>query len=267
MPTAQINGHRMYYELLGSGEPAVCMGGWGTFCHGNERALARGLTDRFQVLIFDYRGIGESEDEPTRAPSMALYAADLIELLDQLGWRRVHFIGLVGMGACVAQEVAIRRPELVRSMVNMGAWASVDPYLHDQLSVFRDVHRDCGFEVFQKHVCVMSFLPDFYNANRHRLLGPDGPWSELNGRYEAHARLVEACLNHDTTDRLQAVRAPTLVIHAGKDLVTSPRYTRAIEDGIPGAEGVLMDDVAHVVAGREQKIAFGRILFDFLERH
>lgn len=267
MPVANINNHDMYYEIHGQGDPAVCMGGWGTYCHGGERNLARGLTDRYQVLIIDYRGIGESTDDSVIEPTMALYAQDVIGLLDYLGWSRVHFIGLVGMGACIAQEVAIGRPDLVRSMVNMGAWARVDAYLHDQLSIFRDVHRDSGFFTFQKHVCVMSFLPDYYNANRDRLLGPQGPWGELHGRYEAHARLVEACLSHDVTDRLDQIQAPSLIIHAGKDIVTSPRYTQAIEAGVPAAQGVMMADIAHVVAGREQKIAFCNVLFDFLERH
>lgn len=267
MPVARVNGHDMYYEIHGRGPPAICMGGWGTYCHGGERNLARGLTDSYQVLVVDYRGIGESGDDATVEPTMELHAQDVIALLDHLGWRAVHFIGLVGMGACIGQEVAIRRPDLVRSLVNMGAWARADAFLADQLELFRDIHRDCGFFTFQKHVCVMSFLPEFYDANRERLLGPQGPWSELNGRFEAHARLVAACLRHDTLERLGAIRAPALVIHAGKDIVTSPRTTLPIERGIPGAEGLLMPDVAHVVAGREQKAEFARVLLGFLERH
>jgi pimeloyl-ACP methyl ester carboxylesterase len=257
----------MYYEIHGQGPPALCMGGWGTFCHGGERNLARGLTDRYQTLIIDYRGIGESDDDPALTPSMALHAGDVIGLLDHLGWRQVHFIGLVGMGACIGQEVAITRPDLVRSMVNMGAWARADTFLAHQLELFRDIHRDCGFFTFQKHVCVMSFLPAYYDANHQRLLGPQGPWSELNGRYPAHARLVEACLTHDTLERLHLVRAPSLIIHAGQDMVTSPRTTLPIEHGIPRAEGLLMPDIAHVVAGREQKMEFARVLLSFLERH
>jgi pimeloyl-ACP methyl ester carboxylesterase len=267
MPTLPINGHDLYYELHGAGPPAICLGGWGTYCHGGERHLARGLTDHYQVLIIDYRGIGASNDDLSSAPTMALHTADVIELLDRLGWRRVHFIGLVGMGACIAQEVAIQRPDLVRSMVNMGAWARADAFLEDQLALFRDIHRDSGFLTFQRHVCVMSFLPEFYNANRERLLGPQGPWHELNGRYEAHARLVEACLTHDTLGRLGQIRAPSLIIHAGQDLVTGPRTTLPIERGIPHAQAVLLPHVAHVVAGREQKSEFAALLLSFLEQH
>jgi pimeloyl-ACP methyl ester carboxylesterase len=267
MPSLTLHNHELYYELHGRGPPAVCLGGWSTYCHGGERHLARGLTDRYRVLIMDYRGIGASTDDLSAEPAMTLHADDVIGLLDHLGWRHAHFIGLVGMGACIAQEVAIRRPGLVRSMVNMGAWARADAYLRDQLGLFRDIHRDSGFYAFQRHACLTSFLPEFYNTNRERLLGPQGPWNELNGRYAAHARLIDACLAHDTQDRLRQIRAPALIIHAGQDMVTGPRATRVIEQAIPGAEGLLLPHVAHVVAGREQKAEFAQLLLSFLEKH
>lgn len=267
MPSERINGHEMYYEVHGDGDPAICLGGWGTWCHGGERHLARGLTSRYRTLIVDYRGIGESDDDESAEPTMALHAMDVIGLLDSLGWSRVQFVGLVGMGACIGQEVAIRRPDLVRSLVNMGAWAKADAFLADQLTLFRDIHRDCGFLTFQKHVCVMSFLPEYYNAHRERLLGPDGPWHELKGHYEAHARLVAACLAHDTLDRLGQIQAPALIVHAGRDVVTAPRTTLPIERAIPNADGVLLPEVAHVLAGREQKAQFSDLLLAFLEKH
>lgn len=267
MPLVRINDHDMYYEILGEGDPAICMGGWGTYCHGREANLAKGLTDRYQTLIIDYRGVGESTDDLSVPATMDLHAQDVIGLLDHLGWRNVHFIGLVGMGACVSQLVAIQRPELVRSMVNMGCWASVDHALRDQLELFRDVHQKMGFAEFQKMVCVFSFLPEFYNQHRDRLLGEQGPWGELIGRETAHARLVDSCLSHDVTETLHQVTAPTLVIHSGKDIITTPRYTREIASLLPNVEEVEMPDVAHVVAGKQQKIAFCDILFDFLQRH
>jgi 3-oxoadipate enol-lactonase len=267
MPTISVNGHQLYYEIHGQGDPAVCMGGWGSYCHGGERHLARGLTDRFQVLILDYRGLGESTDCLETVPAMQLHADDVVALLDHLGWRKAHFVGLVGMGACIAQLVAIQRPDLVRSMVNMGAWASVDPFLRDQLELFRDIHRDSGWLAFQRHVCVMSFRPDYYNANRERLLGPAGPWRELNGRFVAHERLVMACAAHDVADQLHRVQAPSLVLHAGLDQVTGPRTTGPLAKGIPNCEEVLLAETAHVVAGREEKARFSEVLMNFLERH
>ena len=78
MPVVHLNDHEMYYEVHGTGDPVLCMGGWGTYCHGGTNNLARGLTDGYQVIIFDYRGIGESTDDPTVPATMALHAADAI---------------------------------------------------------------------------------------------------------------------------------------------------------------------------------------------
>ncbi len=264
MPTERINSHDMYYEVHGQGDPLLCMTGWGTFCHGNLHQLARGLTDRYTCVMFDHRGLGESGDDYSQTPSMRLYAEDAAGLLDHLGMSNVHIMGLVGMGACIGQEMAIDRPDLVRSMVNMGAWAHCDDFLYDQLEMLRHVHRALGWQAFQQLVVTLSFLPEFYNEHKSRLLGPEGPWKELYGRYEAHSRLVTACLSHDTRDRLHLIKAPTLIIHAGQDMVNPPRTTLPLEEGIPGARGVMMEDVAHVVAGRDQKKRFCDILLGFL---
>lgn len=254
----------MYYEVLGEGDPVLCMGGWGTFCHDNHAHLARGLTDRHRVVVFDYRGIGDSGDDPALPSTMELHANDAIALLDHLGLTRVHLVGLVGMGACVCQEIAIRRPDLARSMLNMGAWCEVDRFLRDQLEMFRWMHRELGFLRFQEVVSLLSFDADYYNANRERLLGPQGGWKELNGRYAAHSRLIDACVSFESRSRLHRIRCPSLIIHAGRDVVTAPRVTVPIEKGIPGARGLHWEDAAHVVAGREQKIRFARALFEWL---
>lgn len=264
MPIADINGHQMYYEVLGQGDPVLCVGGWGTFCHENHGHLARGLTDRHQVVLFDYRGIRDSGDDLAVPSTMELHANDAIGLLDHLGLRNVHLMGLVGMGACICQEIAIRRPDLARSMLNMGAWCEVDDFLRDQLEMFRWIHRDLGFLSFQKAVTLLSFDAEYYNANKDRLLGPEGGWKELNGRYAAHSRLIDACVGFESKDRLHRIRCPSLIIHAGKDVVTAPRNTIPLERGIPGARGIHWPDVAHVVAGKEQKIRFASTLLDWL---
>ena len=116
-----------------------------------------------------------------------------------------------------------------------------------------------------KAVTLLSFDADYYNANKARLLGPDGGWKELRGRYAAHSRLIDACVAFESRGRLAQIRCPTLIIHAGKDVVTAPRTTLTIEQGIPGARGLHWDDVAHVVAGKEQKIRFANTLFEWLQ--
>lgn len=267
MPIARINNHNMYYEVHGTkGDPVLLMGGWGTFCHGGEGFLPRGLTDDHRVVIIDYRGIGESDDDLSVPPSIDLYAEDAIQLLEHLGFKTdVHLIGLVGMGACISQVMAIKRPDMVRSMMNMGAWCeATDPLFRDHIEILRTVHRDAGWAAFQKLVCIMSFSPEYYNANHQKLLGPQGPWRELRGRYPAHDRFITACLAHNVTDQLKKVKCPSLIVHSHLDIVTGPRMTKPIEHAIPGAKGIDLLDVAHVVAGKEQKIQFAKVVNDWM---
>ncbi|NKB44347.1 MAG: alpha/beta fold hydrolase [Alphaproteobacteria bacterium] len=268
MPTANINGHTMYYETHGEGVPVLVQGGWGSFCHGSHGHLPRGLSDSYQAIIIDYRGLYDSDDDLSVESSIDMYADDAIQLLEHLGHTDgTHLIGLVGMGACIAQVMAIKRPDMVRSMMNMGAWSdATDPLFNEQIRLFLDVHKEMGWEAFQRFVCMMSFRPDFYNENHERLLGPDGPWRELKDRLPAHERFIHACLNHNVTDQLGEIKCPTLVVHSHMDTVTSPRMTRPIQDGIPNAEGLDLLEVAHVVAGKEQKIEFCKIVLDWLAR-
>lgn len=267
MPTAAINGHRMYYEVHGSGDPVLLMGGWGSFCHGERHHLPWGLAHRYSVVIFDHRGIGESDDDLSRPATTRMYAADAAGLLQHLGVERAHVVGLIGMGACIGQELALAEPARVRSLVNTGSWLAVDRFLHDQLDMLRFTHRDLGFLPFQKIVSVMSFEPDYYARQIDRLLGENGVWKDLNGRYPAHARFVDACLSHDTRDRATQITAPAMILHAGLDMVTGPRTTKPIEAALPNAVGLDMPDAAHVIAGKEQKKRFSDALLDFLGRH
>ncbi len=267
MPIVHINNHDMYYEVHGSGDPVICSGGWGTFCHGNVGHLPRGLTDRHRVVIFDHRGIGQSDDDVSVSSTTALYADDVIGLLAALGIERAHFVGIIGIGACIFQDVAIRRPDLVRSLVNTGTWARPDTRFRDQLTLWFDIHRAMGFVAFQQMVVMEGFDAAFYAANKNRLLGPDGAWRDLDGRIDTHQRLTEAGLSHDTLDRLGQITAPALVMHNGHDVITAPRLTVPVEQGIPGARGHWMPDAAHVVTGREARAEFCDILLGFLAEH
>lgn len=265
MPIANINNHAMYYEVHGKGDPVLLMGGWGTFCHGGEKNLPRGLTDTHRVVIIDYRGLEESTDDFSVPATMDLYADDAIGLIEHLDLGPTHLIGLVGMGACIDQVIAIRRPDLVRSMMNMGAWCdTTDRLFCDQMDFFKIVHRDLGWEAFQRFVCTMSFTPEYYHANRDKLLGPQGPWRELRGKFDVHNRLLTACMGHDVTAQLKQIKAPSLIVHSHLDIVTGPHLTRKIQAGIPGAKGIDLPDVAHVVAGKEQKIKFAALVNDWI---
>ena len=68
--------------------------------------FAHTKADQYSSLVFDNRGVGES-DKPTVRYSTSEMAKDIIELLDHIGWteqRDLHIIG-ISMGGMIAQEL------------------------------------------------------------------------------------------------------------------------------------------------------------------
>ena len=257
----------MYWEVHGTGDPVFLSGGWGTFCHGGAGHLPAGLVERYSVVIYDHRGVVDSDDDLSSPSSTAAMADDVIALAAHLGIERAHLIGIVGIGACIFQHVALRRPSLARSLVNSGCWARVDPYLAAQMDLWLDVHREMGFAAFQRLVVLESFRPDYVAARGDRLLGPDGGWKELRDNLSAHARLTEAAKAHDTLDQLSEVTCPALVFHNGADRITPPHTTRPVQAGIPRAVGHEMPQAAHVVTGRDATAEFAARILTFLADH
>ena len=269
MPTFEVNSHNMYYEVHGdvSAPKAVCMGGWGTYCHGRISDAPRYLFENYQVLIYDYRGIRDSTEDYSQPASMKLFASDVTGLLDHLGWSNVHIVGMVGMGACIGQQIAFLRPDLARSLVMTGCWAWADPIMVDQLNTMVDVHEKMGWDEFQKLAASYSFNGDFYNANRDRLLGVNGTWPDLNGRLEAQRRLVQACTTYDARAELPLVQTPAVVVNAGRDCITTPRHTGLIAELMPNCQSVDWPEATHVFAGKDMRRKFDELLKGFLEAH
>jgi pimeloyl-ACP methyl ester carboxylesterase len=117
------NGSRLHYRRTGSGEPLLLAMGTAA-CLGMWMPVEATLADRFDVVSFDYRGLGDSErgDGPITAGTLA---EDCRALLEALSIPRAHVLGW-SLGSVVAQELTLIRPDLVASLVLYGTWARPD---------------------------------------------------------------------------------------------------------------------------------------------
>ena len=171
MPIVRLNDHDMYYEVLGHGEPVLCMGGWGTFAHDNHHHLARGLTDRYQVIVFDYRGICDSTDDPAAEPTIELHARDAIALLDHLRLSNVHLVGLVGIGAQLGFYIAAQSHVLQHYAIDCleAAGVNIEPVevaVEHQRRLDHFLH--CQFENrFQRGDIAVKAADDIHGLGAH----------------------------------------------------------------------------------------------------
>ena len=108
-----VNGVRLFYEVLGSGEPLVLVhGSWGD--HHNWDELAPLLAAEFQVVAYDRRGHSDSE-RPAGQGSVHEDVDDLAALIERVADGAAHVVGN-SFGAAISLRLAARYPEQVRTV-------------------------------------------------------------------------------------------------------------------------------------------------------
>jgi pimeloyl-ACP methyl ester carboxylesterase len=156
-----------------------------------------------------------------------------------------HVAGFSG-GSIVSQELALRHPELVGSLVLQSTWPVLDPYFRSWL-----LHVRWLVEVApNERAFLEGFFLDIYTARAHN----DGTVGQFIEEVLAfpHKQATEdlqhyldAFLEHDTTDRLPEIAAPTLVLAGGRDPTARPELCRAVAELIPGARFEVMEEEGH----------------------
>jgi pimeloyl-ACP methyl ester carboxylesterase len=81
---------------------------------------------------------------------------------------------------------------------------------------------------------------------------------------DVFARQCEACLGHDTADRLRGIRQPALVVCGRHDALTPPKFSRELADEIPDARLVTLHHGGHVVMV-EAVERFNHVVLQFLD--
>jgi pimeloyl-ACP methyl ester carboxylesterase len=235
MPHASLNGIRVHYETAGTGDPVLLVSGLGSPAIGWALQVAA-LSARHLVITFDNRGVGETELSPDPVYSTGQLADDAAALLGHLGVSRAHVVG-ASMGGTIAQELAIRHPKLVRSLVLACTWARGDARFLATIEAWVALaHRVPVDERFRHVLYPLIFSPAFYatkgavEAALQRTLGYAHPTKpdaiERQGR-----GIVQ--WNGSRVKRLASVKVPALVLAGADDILTPPAFGRALARALP----------------------------------
>jgi pimeloyl-ACP methyl ester carboxylesterase len=233
----------IYAEQVGTGPEVLLIGGLGDTVESWQFQLD-GLSDRYNLTAFDNRGAGRTV-APEGPVSVEMMADDAAGTLRALDIPAAHVAGFSG-GSVIAQVLALRHPELVRSLVLQSTWAALDPYFRRWLFFVRGLIAIAPSE--------REFLEWFYlwiyTARAHNDGTVDQFIEEVlafphKQSVEDVQRFLDAFIGHDATDRLPQIAAPTLVLAGGRDMTTRPPLCRAVAELIPGARFEVMEEEAH----------------------
>jgi pimeloyl-ACP methyl ester carboxylesterase len=248
------DGVRLYHELHGDehAPPVILLEGMGGDIPGwrrNVPVLARELS----VIAYDFRGNGNSA-EPSGPVTMATFVDDTLGLLDSLGIDRAHVYGQ-SFGGMVAQELALAKPERVRTLILGCTHAGPRHMVRGKRSV-----------VPKGQPWRSMYSPGFPDRHPEHVsedlrIGAAQPAHPEGGR-----RQWEAMQGFDSFDLLPSLRVPTLILHGTEDQAIAVGNAELLAERIPGAELVLLDGAGHLYHS-EQAAAADAAVLDFIRRH
>jgi pimeloyl-ACP methyl ester carboxylesterase len=130
----RAGGLDIWTEQVGQGPDVLLIGGAGDTVE-SRPFLLDGLADRYRLTAVDNRGAGRT-GHAGGFVSVEMMADDAAQVLRALEAPSAHVAGFSG-GSIVAQELALRHPELVRSLMLQSTWPVMDPYLRSWLVFVR----------------------------------------------------------------------------------------------------------------------------------
>jgi pimeloyl-ACP methyl ester carboxylesterase len=266
MASITVDGRVVAFEEWGSGDPIVWLQGTGESRQGWAGQIAE-LSERFRCIGTDHRDVGESSyviDPYTPAD----LAADAAAVMDSLGVGPAHVVGY-SLGGAAAQELAIARPDLIRSLVLLSTWAASDGWFVAQMHSWQSLRRRHwdDEQAFLDSLGAWLWSPATYAVpglveGLHTMLQAEDPPQRPDG----WIRQCDADIAHEAGPRLGSVTAPTLVMVGEDDICTPIRYSRGLCALLPSAELVTIGDAGHGALG-EKTAEVNAAITAFLAKH
>ncbi|MBV8070330.1 MAG: alpha/beta fold hydrolase [Acidobacteriaceae bacterium] len=260
MPYVENEGARIYWNEAGSGPPVLLIMGL-SFSHEMWFRVVPDLTQSYRVILHDNRGVGRS-DAPRGPYTIAQMARDAAAVLSAAGVSQAHVIG-ASMGGMIAQELALQRPELVRSLLlgctsHGGILARWPRFIRPKgpISLSDDKRR-------QRELALIPLLyADSTPLERiHEDLDVRCQCALSNRGF---LNQFAGILFWTSYRRLPRIQAPTLVAHGAEDRLVPPENGKVLASRIPGARFRLIPGAGHILMTDQPEVC-REIVLDFLK--
>lgn len=259
---ASINGISINYDVAGpAAAPAVVLHHPLATNLTTWDELTADLSPRYRVIRFDARGHGQS-DAPKGPYAFETLAADVVGLMDHVGIKRAHFLGL-SMGGMVGQYLGLLHSDRLSSLMLVSTTSRLPPE---------------GVALWEQRIAATRAggITSQVEGALARWVSPSGlknPALVTRMSKMIEATPVEGYLGWcnairtlNVTDRLKAIKLPTRVIVGEIDPATPVAAAKVIHENIPGSELSIVPGVSHMLQN-EDPAGFTKEVMPFLARH
>jgi pimeloyl-ACP methyl ester carboxylesterase len=235
-------GIRLHYTEAGdpSAPPVLLLHGYSDSAFSYSPIMPL-LAEQAHLFALDQRGHGQS-DRPLSGYSMPDFAADVIAFMDALQLPQIILIGH-SMGSLIAQEVAIAAPERITGLVLLGSAANAGNIV--------GISELQGFIADLSDPVPEEFIREFQLSNAYQPLADDFLAQAVAESCKLPAyvwkKVLAGLMDVDNTPRLDAIRAPTLLLWGDRDSYFPRSEQEALRKGIADATLKIYSDTGHSV--------------------
>lgn len=247
--SVNISGTDFVYRDVGprNGVPIVMLNHWGAVLDNFDPRIVDGLAAKHRVITASYRGMGATGG---KAPiTIAEMARDVIAFVQALGFEKIDLLGF-SLGGFVAQDVALKAPELIRKLILTGTGpaggtgiANVGRVSWPLIIKGLLTRRDPKFYLFFTSTAngrgaAKAFLERLKERKENRDKEP------AIGAFLRQLKAIHAWGKQAPQD-LGSIRIPVLVANGDNDIMVPTTNTHDMARRFPDAQLVIYGDAGH----------------------
>jgi len=257
-----FSGKKIYAETHGEGAPIVLLSGlmmstksWAPFVP----ALAK----HNRLILLDFLDQGRSS-RMTEGYDISLQVEVVKCVLDHLDIEKANIAG-ISYGASVSMQFALKYPQRVERLVLFNCVAYLSPWLKEVGEGWAAARVSPA--VYYHMTTPFFYSMGFYNKNLDWIKSRkdfmiESYFSDTDN-LNATARMADSTNSHDVRERLNEIKAKTLVVGGRDDILTPLSEQRLVSEGIPGASLVVLEDCGHATL-YEKPECFQTLLIGFV---
>jgi pimeloyl-ACP methyl ester carboxylesterase len=251
----------VWHRVIGEGPPVVLLHGGTGDPESYWSAQIPVLSRRFRVVLTQYPGYGYEADDGGEF-SIPACAAHVRALLDELGVKRAHLVGL-SLGGAVSLQLALDYPDRVRRLVladtMSGVWTQKFRRFIDHALI--GAIEQGGHDLMYELNLIFAFSERYLAENEETLERQKEGWRAVDvAKYTAMLRSIR---DWSIDDRLAEIEAPALVLWGSEDIEIPRVYSERLVSALPNAILSVIEGSGHKSCA-DRPDAFNKAVTAFL---